>query len=144
MSSDEKYMKTALEEALRAYENDEVPVGAIIVCNEKIIAKAHNQTELLTDVTAHAEIIAITSASNYLGAKYLKDCTMYVSLEPCVMCAGAMFWSQIGKLVFGAYDEKRGYTNLEKQILHPKTLVQGGVLEDEASQLIKKFFRGKR
>ncbi len=144
MSSEEKYMKIALDEAARAYENDEVPVGAIIVCNDKIIARAHNQTELLTDVTAHAEIIAITSASNYLGAKYLKDCTMYVSLEPCVMCAGAIFWSQIDKLVFGAYDEKRGYTNLGKEILHPKTVVKGGVLQDEASELIKLFFREKR
>lgn len=144
MDSDEKYMRIAISEAEKAFDNDEVPVGAIIVNNNRIIARAHNQTELLNDVTAHAEIITITSASNFLNSKYLHDCTLYVSLEPCVMCAGALFWSQIDRIVFGAYDEKRGYLKYNKDILHPKTKVLGGVLSDESSLLLKSFFMNKR
>ena len=116
-------------------ENDEVPVGAVIVCNNKIIARGYNQTELLNDVTAHAEIIAITAAANYLGAKYLTDCTIYVTLEPCIMCAGALSWSQISNVVFGAYDEKRGFTKFSENILHPKTTLTGGIMEDSPPQI---------
>lgn len=140
----EKYMKLALVEAEKALQNGEVPVGAIIVCNNKIIAKAHNQTEMLNDVTAHAEILAITSAANYLNSKYLVDCSIYVSLEPCIMCAGALAWSQISNVIFGAYDPIRGFTNFEKNILHPKTTVKGGILAEECSQIIKEFFKEKR
>lgn len=140
----EQYMRMALQEAHKAMANDEVPVGAVIVCNNKIIARGYNQTELLNDVTAHAEIIAITSASNYLGAKYLTDCTIYVTLEPCVMCAGALAWSQISNVVFGAYDDKRGFTTIDPRILHPKTTLTGGVLADECGELLKEFFARKR
>ena len=140
----EQYMRMALQEARKAMENDEVPVGAVIVSNGKLIARGHNQTEMLTDVTAHAEILAITSASNYLGSKYLTDCTLYVTLEPCVMCAGALAWSQISNVVFGAYDEKRGFTNVDPRILHSKTTLTGGVLADECSELLKEFFAKKR
>jgi len=140
----EQYIRMALQEAHKAMENDEVPVGAVIVCNNKIIARGYNQTEMLNDVTAHAEIIAITSASNYLGAKYLTDCTIYVTLEPCVMCAGALAWSQISNVVFGAYDDKRGFTKLQDNILHPKTTLTGGVLADESSELLREFFAKKR
>lgn len=140
---DARFMKEALKEAEKAFVADEVPVGAVIVCNNRIIARAHNLTERLTDVTAHAEMQAITAASNYLGAKYLPDCTLYVTLEPCNMCAGALFWSQIGKVVYGAGDEKRGYmANGGK--LHPKTEVTYGVLANECSSLLVEFFRGKR
>ena len=136
-------MQKALQEAEKAFEAGEVPVGAIITINEKIIAKAHNLTEMLHDVTAHAEIQAITSASEYLGGKYLKDCTLYVTLEPCVMCAGALAWSQISKVVIGAKDEKRGFLN--KNIpLHPKTKIICGILEKECSEIIKNFFKNKR
>lgn len=144
MNIDEKFMQLALQEAEKAFENDEVPVGAVIVSNNKVIAKAYNQTELLTDVTAHAEIIAITSASNYLGAKYLKNCTLYVTLEPCVMCAGAILWAKIDNLVFGAYDTKMGFTKFSPNILHPKTVVKGGILEERSSMLLKQFFAKKR
>ncbi len=144
MNNDEKYMRYALMEAEKAYESDEVPIGAVIVCNDRPIAKGHNQTELLNDVTAHAEIIAITSASNFLNSKYLKECTLYVTLEPCVMCAGALFWAQIDRVVFGAYDEKRGYSKFNKKILHPKTKVTGGILAKESSELLKSFFEKKR
>ena len=136
-------MQKALQEAEKAFEAGEVPVGAIITINEKIIAKAHNLTEMLHDVTAHAEIQAITSASEHLGGKYLKDCTLYVTLEPCVMCAGALAWSQISKVVIGAKDEKRGFLN--KNIpLHPKTKIICGILEKECSEIIKNFFKNKR
>lgn len=140
----EQYMRMALQEARKAMENDEVPVGAVIVSNGKLIARGHNQTEMLNDVTAHAEILAITAASNYLGSKYLNDCTLYVTLEPCVMCAGALAWSQISNVIFGAYDEKRGFTTVDPRILHPKTTLTGGVLAKESSDLLKEFFERKR
>lgn len=142
--TDEYFMKEALKEARKAFDNDEVPVGAVIVANDKIIGRAHNLTELLKDVTAHAEMQAITSAANAIGGKYLTNCTLYVTLEPCVMCAGALAWSQISKVVYGAKDEKRGFGLLEHQVLHPKTEVLHGVLEKECSELIKEFFRKKR
>lgn len=138
--SDEHFMKQAIAEAEKAFEANEVPVGAVVVCQKKIIARGHNQTELLTDVTAHAEILALTGASTFLSSKYLKDCTLYVTLEPCVMCAGALFWSQIGKVVFGAADEKRGFMKYGKELLHPKTKVEYGVLHDECGQLMTRFF----
>lgn len=142
--SDEHYMREALKEAQKAFDADEVPVGAVVVCDRKIIARAHNLTERLTDVTAHAEMQAITAAANHLGGKYLNECTLYVTLEPCVMCAGALHWSQIKRIVFGAHDPKRGYLRLEKNILHPKTVIEGGLLEDESSALLKSFFQAKR
>ena len=136
-------MKEALKEAVKAFEADEVPVGAVIVCNNRIIARSHNLTERLNDVTAHAEMQAITAASNFLGAKYLPECIMYVTLEPCNMCAGALFWSQIGKVVYGAGDEKRGYkANGGK--LHPKTEIVSGVLANDCSNIMVEFFRQKR
>ena len=136
-------MKAALQEARYALEEEEVPIGCVIVCNNKIIARGHNLTERLNDITAHAEMQSITSAANFLGGKYLKDCTMYVTLEPCVMCAGALFWSQIFRLVIGARDEKRGFLNKEIE-LHPKTEIITGVLEEECSLLVREFFKGKR
>lgn len=136
-------MKKALQEAEIAFEKDEIPVGAVIVVNNTVIARTHNLTELLHDVTAHAEMQAITSAANFLGGKYLKGCTLYVTLEPCQMCAGALYWSQISKIVFGASDEKRGYKTLGTQI-HPKTEVISGVLEKECSALMTSFFQKKR
>lgn len=136
-------MKKALQEAEIAFEKDEIPVGAVIVVNNTVIARTHNLTELLHDVTAHAEMQAITSAANFLGGKYLKGCTLYVTLEPCQMCAGALYWSQISKIVFGASDEKRGYKTLGTQI-HPKTEVVSGVLEKECSALMTNFFQKKR
>jgi tRNA(adenine34) deaminase len=142
--SDESFMKKALEEAQKAFEQGEVPIGAIVVCENQIIAKAHNRTEHLSDVTAHAEILAITTASEYLGAKYLKDCTLYVTVEPCVMCAGALAWSQIGKVVYGAVEEKHGFMRFGKALLHPKTQVAYGVLEQECAALMKDFFKNKR
>jgi tRNA(adenine34) deaminase len=142
--TDEYYMNEALQEARKAFEADEVPVGAIIVCDNIIIARAHNLTERLNDVTAHAEMQAFTAASDYLGGKYLKDCTLYVTLEPCVMCAGASQWTQIGKIVVGAMDEKRGFTKYAKHILHPKTKWVTGVREDECARLLIEFFRKKR
>src|SRR5690606_7651272 len=132
------------KEALKARENDEVPIGAVIVFNNRIIARGHNLSEQLNDITAHAEMQAFTSASNYIGGKYLQQCTLYVTLEPCVMCAGASFWTQIGRIVFGARDEKRGYSKFSPLILHPKTKVEGGILENECSDLIKGFFSKKR
>ena len=138
--SDKYFMKQALMQAKIAFEKDEVPVGAVIVFKNKIIAKAHNLTETLTDATAHAEMQAITSATNLLGSKYLKDCTLYVTVEPCVMCAGATYWSQLSKIVYGASDNKKGYKKFCKQITHPKTEVIGGVLEFECSELITNFF----
>jgi len=142
--TDDFFMKEALKEALKANEADEVPVGAVIVANGKIIARAHNLTERLTDVTAHAEMQAITSAANAIGGKYLVDCTLYVTLEPCVMCAGALAWSQISKIVFGAPDTKRGFTLVGKNLLHPKTEVIGGILAAESETLLKDFFARKR
>ena len=136
-------MKAALQEARYALEEEEVPIGCVIVCNNKIIARGHNLTERLNDITAHAEMQSITSAANFIGGKYLKDCTMYVTLEPCVMCAGALFWSQIFRLVIGARDEKRGFLNKEIE-LHPKTEIITGVLEEECSLLVSEFFKGKR
>lgn len=137
-------MKQALTEAKKAFEADEVPVGAVIVCDNKIIARTHNLTERLTDFTAHAEMQAFTSASEYLGNKYLDKCSLYVTLEPCAMCAGASFWTRIGKVIYGASDEKRGYKRITENILHPSTEVIGGILEDEARELIKLFFQKKR
>jgi len=142
--TDEYFMKEALKEARKAFNQDEVPVGAVIVCDRRIIARTHNLTETLIDVTAHAEMQAFTAASGFIGGKYLKDCTLYVTLEPCLMCAGAAFWTQIGKIVFGAYDEKRGYSRLKKSILHPSTEVVSGMLEAESKQLLQDFFAKKR
>ena len=141
--SDTYFMQKALQEAQIAFEQGEVPVGAVITIGERIIAKAHNLTEKLTDVTAHAEMQAITAASEYLGGKYLMDCTLYVILESCVMCAGALYWSQIGKMVYGATDSKRGY-HLFGNLLHPKTQVVQGVLEESCSQIVKDFFLQRR
>ncbi len=141
--TDEYFMKKALQEAEIAFEKDEIPVGAVIVVNNTIIARTHNLTELLHDVTAHAEMQAITSAANFLGGKYLKGCTLYVTLEPCQMCAGALYWSQISKIVFGATDEKRGYITMKTQI-HPKTEVVSGILERECAELMTSFFQKKR
>lgn len=138
------YMKKALEEARQAYAEDEIPVGAVVVCNDRIIARAHNLTETLTDVTAHAEMQAITAAANALGGKYLNECTLYVTVEPCVMCAGAIGWSQLKRLVYGAPDEKRGYHRFAPQALHPRTEVTDGVMADEAASLMKEFFSRKR
>ena len=143
MFSDIYFMKKALEEAEKAFEAGEIPVGAIITINNMIIAKTHNLTEKLNDVTAHAEIQAITAASEFLGGKYLKNCTLYITLEPCVMCAGALYWSQIGKIVCSARDEKRGY-HLYGNLLHPKTEIVYGILEKESSELLKNFFLQKR
>lgn len=137
------FMKRALDEAQKAYEKDEVPVGALIVFKDKIIARAHNLTETLNDVTAHAEMQAFTAASDFLGGKYLKDCILYVTLEPCQMCAGASYWTQIGKIVYGASEPERGFVNCNTK-LHPKTKVICGVLEEECSKLLKKFFVEKR
>ena len=142
--SDKHYMEMALREAYAAKEKGEIPVGAIVVCNNQIIARAHNQTEQLHDVTAHAEIIAITAAASYLNNKYLKDCTLYVTLEPCVMCAGALYWSQIDRLVYGAADDKRGFMRFGRNLLHPKTKLEYGVLSEECSQVLKAFFSNKR
>ncbi len=141
---DEYYMRLALAEARKANGRGEVPVGAVVVCRDRVIARAHNLTEALTDVTAHAEMQAITSASSSLGGKYLADCTLYVTVEPCVMCAGALGWSQVGRVVYGAPDEKRGYTRFAPQALHPKTRVTGGVLCDECAGLMKAFFASRR
>lgn len=143
-SDDEKYMRLALAEAEAAAAADEVPVGAVVVCNGKVIARAHNLTETLTDVTAHAEMQAITSAAANLGGKYLNGCTLYVTVEPCLMCAGALAWSQIGRIVYGASDDKRGYHTMCANPFHPKTEVEGGILADECASLITSFFRGKR
>jgi tRNA(adenine34) deaminase len=142
--SDEHFMREAIKEAKKALELDEIPVGAVVVCKDRIIARGHNLTERLTDVTAHAEMQAFTAAASYIGGKYLDECTLYVTLEPCVMCAGAAFWTQVGKLVYGANDDKRGYTKTKAAILHPKTEVVRGVLEQECSQLLIEFFKRKR
>ena len=143
-NEDAYYMSLALKQAERALEEEEIPVGAVVVCQGKIVAKAYNQTEMLTDVTAHAEMLAITSAAQTIGAKYLKDCTLYVTLEPCLMCAGAIYWSQLGRLVFGASEDKRGFLSQGKDILHPKTEVIAGILADESALLLKEFFSMRR
>lgn len=142
--SDEYFMKEALKEAQKAFDEDEVPVGAIVVCDNKIISRAHNMTEKLNDVTAHAEMLAITSATNFLGGKYLNECTIYVTLEPCVMCAGALYWSQVKKIVYAASDEKRGFNSIGKNILHPKTEVIANTLSNESTELLTTFFKSKR
>jgi tRNA(adenine34) deaminase len=142
--NDEYFMREALKEAKLGFEEDEVPIGAVIVANERVIAKGHNLTERLNDVTAHAEMQAFTAAANYLGGKYLKDCTLYVTLEPCVMCAGASFWTQIAKIVYGAKDEKRGFSLHNANLLHPKTQITGGVMEKECAEIISTFFKQKR
>ncbi len=143
-NTDEYFMKKALLEAEIASEKNEVPVGCVITHNQSIIVKAHNLTETLTDVTAHAEMQAFTSAANYIGGKYLKECTLYVTLEPCIMCAGAAYWTQISKIVFGAFDTKRGFTLSKTPILHPKTQYTGGILEHECAALLQSFFKNKR
>ena len=142
--SDEHFMKEALKEAQKAFEMDEVPIGAVIVSNDRIIARAHNRTERLNDVTAHAEMQAFTSAAEFLGSKYLHQCTLYVTIEPCVMCTGASYWAQLDKIVFGANDEKRGVSKLNCKLTHPKTIITAGVLEKECVELMQKFFSQKR
>ncbi|MBL7827267.1 MAG: nucleoside deaminase [Saprospiraceae bacterium] len=143
--SDSYFMKQAFLEAEKAFEAGEVPVGAVMVCENRIIARAHNQTEQLTDVTAHAEILAITAAAGHLGSKYLQDCTLYVTLEPCVMCAGALAWAQIGRIAYGASDDKRGFMLFGgKDLLHPKTKLEMGILQDECAELLTRFFKNKR
>ncbi|MDH6356682.1 nucleoside deaminase [Parabacteroides sp. PF5-9] len=142
--NDDYFMRQALAEACAAAEEGEVPVGAVIVCNDRIIARAHNQTELLNDTTAHAEMLAITAATSVLGAKYLVHCRLYVTVEPCVMCAGAIGWSQLSEVIYGASDEKRGFTRFAPQAFHPKTVVRHGILEEECAREMQAFFRKKR
>lgn len=144
LKEDEHYMALALEEAKKAFELDEVPIGAIIVCKGRIVGRGHNLTEQLNDVTAHAEMQAFTAASQTLGGKYLKDCTLYVTVEPCVMCAGASYWVQIGRIVYGAAEEKRGFSTKSNNLLHPKTVLQKGVLATACGQLMTHFFESKR
>ena len=141
---DEYFMRMALEEARLAFDEGEVPVGGVIVCGDKVIARGHNLVMRLNDPTAHVEMQLITCATDYLGSRYLQDCTLYVTLEPCVMCAGALFWSQIGRVVFGADDPKRGATRINQRIYHPKTVVDGGVMSDECAEVLKSFFNEKR
>ncbi|MCE7863380.1 MAG: nucleoside deaminase [Bacteroidetes bacterium CHB5] len=142
--TDDYFMREALKEAKKALESGEVPVGAVVVCNNKIIARAHNQTEQLTDSTAHAEMLAITAAANYLGSKYLSECTLYVTLEPCVMCAGALHWAQLHQLVFGASDVQRGYSLIASPLLHPRTIVKTGIGELESKAMLQEFFKRLR
>ena len=142
--NDDYFMKQAIIEAQKARDIGEIPVGAVIVANKQVIARAHNQTELLTDVTAHAEILAITSASNHLGNKYLQGCTLYVTLEPCIMCSGALRWSQLSKVVYGASDDKSGFMRYGKELLHPSTKLEYGIKHEECSQLLKDFFEKRR
>ncbi len=144
MDIDEKYMTEALKEARTAFDEDEIPIGAVVVCRGRIIGKGHNMTERLHDPTAHAEMIAITAATEAMGGKYLNDCTLYVTVEPCPMCSGALNWAQIGRIVYGALDPKRGYSMFTPSLLHPKTAVQAGVLAEECSALMLDFFKGKR
>lgn len=146
IKEDERYMRLALEEAKEAFERGEIPVGAVIVCKGRVIGRGHNLTQTLTDVTAHAEMLALTAASNTLGGKYLPDCTIYVTVEPCTMCAGALGWSQIGRIVYGTNDEKRGYFSNRHNVsefsaIHPKTIIEGGVMEDECKNLMTDFFK---
>lgn len=142
--TDEYFMREALKEAQKAFDLDEIPVGAVVVANQRIIARAHNFTERLNDVTAHAEMQAITAAASSLGGKYLNECSLYVTLEPCTMCAGALYWAQLGRLVFAAFDPKRGYSLQGGNLLHPKTSVQSGLLSKESESLLKSFFQKKR
>lgn len=142
--SHEHFMREAFKEAKKAFELDEVPVGAVIVCENKVIARGHNLTERLNDPTAHAEMQAFTAATNYLGGKYLDQCTLYVTVEPCVMCAGASYWTQIGAVVYGARDEKKGFLGVSKSIIHPRTVLTGGVMETACAELMRTFFQGKR
>ena len=144
MATDAFYMKKALEEARRAYEEDEIPVGAVVVCGDRILARAHNLTETLTDVTAHAEMQALTAAASTLGGKYLQGCTLYVTVEPCIMCAGAAGWAQVGRVVWGADDPKKGYRRYSETVFHPKTTVVRGVLGEECEELMTSFFAGLR
>lgn len=144
MFDDSMFMRQAFNEAQIALDEGEIPVGAVVVANNRIIARAHNLTEKLTDVTAHAEMQAITSAADFLGGKYLNDCTLYVTLEPCVMCAGALAWSQIGKVVYGASDDKRGFARLTERVMHPKTEIVSGVMAEECAQIVTDFFKKKR
>ncbi len=144
MADDKFYMREALAEARKAFSEEEIPIGAVIVCRDRIIARAHNLTERLIDVTAHAEMQAITAAAAHLGGKYLQDCTLYVTVEPCAMCAGALGWSQIGRIVYGAPDEKRGYRRFAPHALHPRTEVTAGILDEETTALMKDFFRNRR
>jgi tRNA(adenine34) deaminase len=144
LQKDERFMRLALAEARQALEKGEVPIGAVVVCGDRVVARAHNLTETLCDVTAHAEMQAITMAANQLGGKYLTDCTLYVTVEPCVMCAGALGWSQMPRIVFGCADEKRGYQQFAPRALHPRATITGGVLEDECRQLMQHFFRERR
>jgi len=144
MADDNFYMRQALAEANEAYRQGEIPIGAVVVCRDKIIAKSHNLTELLHDVTAHAEMQAITAAAEHLGGKYLGDCTLYVTVEPCVMCAGALGWSQISRIVYGASDEKRGYSRFAPKALHPRTEVTSGIMAEECAELMQRFFQERR
>lgn len=143
-AEDEHFMRLALEEAQKAYDAEEVPIGAIVVCKGRIVGRGYNLTEQLNDVTAHAEMQAFTAASQTLGGKYLKDCTLYVTIEPCVMCAGASYWTQIGRLVYGADEPKRGFSSKSKHLLHPKTILKSGVLANECGSLMTRFFASKR
>jgi|TARA_B110000259_G_scaffold32297_1_gene35541 tRNA(adenine34) deaminase len=142
--SDDHFMKLAIQEAQKAFDADEVPVGAVIVCDNQIIAKAHNLTETLNDVTAHAEMQAFTMAANYLGGKFLDQCTLYVTLEPCTMCAGASYWTRLKRIVIGASDESRGFRSFNENMLHPKTVTEWGLMEEASSRLLKDFFQKKR
>jgi len=144
ISPDEFFMKEALKEAKLALAEKEIPIGAVVVCKGQIIGRGHNLTERLTDVSAHAEMQALTAAANFMGGKYLKECTLYVTLEPCVMCAGAAYWFQLGKIVFGAYDVKLGFGRLNQKITHPKTIITGGIMENECAELVRAFFKSKR
>jgi tRNA(adenine34) deaminase len=142
--TDEYFMKMALEEAQIAFTKDEIPVGAVIVWNNQLVSRGHNLTETLNDVTAHAEMQAFTAAADFIGGKYLNECTLYVTLEPCVMCAGAAYWTQISRIVYGASDSKRGFMKFGKELVHPKTEIVSGIMENECSQLVKEFFQRKR
>ena len=142
--NDEKYMRLALDEARRAFDEGEIPIGCVVVCRDRVVARAHNLTETLNDVTAHAEMQAITAAANTLGGKYLTDCTLYVTVEPCPMCAGALGWAQVSRIVYGCDDPKRGYREYAPRALHPKTTVLGGILETDCRQLMQQFFQSRR
>ncbi|MBX2843962.1 MAG: nucleoside deaminase [Flammeovirgaceae bacterium] len=144
MFSEEYFMREALKEARKAYEENEIPVGAVVVCQNRIVGRGHNQSIALNDATAHAEMVAISSASNYLNSRYLKECTLFVTLEPCVMCAGASFWTQMGQIVFGAGDSKNGFSKHSKSYLHPSTKIKGGVIENESLELMQSFFKNLR
>jgi tRNA(adenine34) deaminase len=144
ISPDDFFMNEALREAKLALADDEIPIGAVVVCNGQIIGRGHNLTERLNDVSAHAEMQALTAAANFIGGKYLKGCTLYVTLEPCVMCAGATYWFQLSKIVFGAYDAKLGFGRLNQKITHPKTIITGGIRENECAELVRSFFKSKR